>query len=375
MKRSKSGVSKGLGHAILIATEAQGAPADFGFIVETNLEKAKASAKQGSADRTLDSQLGKLMLNAVYGHGSVRGLDIDAINRHALREITLEIERSQTAWLKTLKSAKTMPKNPAPRSRALLVGCTKYDNLGAQLTLEGPGNDVVLMRMLLQNKLGVPESEIITLAEEPGDGTKRPTGANVQREMVRLAQTAQRQDQIVIYLNGHGVQMRTDSDKHPLQTTFLPCDAKMWDDSINDLTLRAKAMNALTSNDFALWVKSIVDKKASVWVICDFGHCGGFGLNPVDGKGEGEGIVFTYACLNKEMTSEIPIPDNLDPERKYHGLFTFILAKELAQAKEVLTYAELGDRIKTEYEARGRQSQNPYVAGKDRNKLILTGGP
>src|SRR5947209_6448159 len=69
------------------------------------------------------------------------------------------------------------------RKRALLVGCTKYDNVpGAKL--EGRANDVVLVRTFLKGRFGFAETDIVTLSEAVG-GERRPTRAHIMRELDR----------------------------------------------------------------------------------------------------------------------------------------------------------------------------------------------
>ena len=77
---------------------------------------------------------------------------------------------------------------PAPRRHALLVGCTFYENLDERWWLEGPANDVALIRRLLTgHPFGFAASDIATLAGWPPDKRMRPTKENILREMSRLA--------------------------------------------------------------------------------------------------------------------------------------------------------------------------------------------
>src|SRR5262245_16942930 len=52
-----------------------------------------------------------------------------------------------------------------PRRFALLVGCTKYDNLDERYWLRGPANDVKLFRSLLIDKFKFDPQSMVTLAE------------------------------------------------------------------------------------------------------------------------------------------------------------------------------------------------------------------
>ena len=66
---------------------------------------------------------------------------------------------------------------------ALLIGCTKYDNLDAKYQLEGPSNDVPLMESLLTSRYHFDKKDIRKLVETGGDG--RPTYANIRARSSR----------------------------------------------------------------------------------------------------------------------------------------------------------------------------------------------
>src|SRR5262245_59571847 len=126
-------------------------------------------------------------------------------------------------------------KDPTPgRRHALLVGVTRYPALPPKFQLEGPANDVELLRRTLGERFGFPAADIVILTE-PGRPQRRPTRSNIQREFRRLAAAARPGDQVVILLSGHGSQ-QPESDPpdpvHPeadgLDETFLPADVGPW---------------------------------------------------------------------------------------------------------------------------------------------------
>ena len=82
-----------------------------------------------------------------------------------------------TAWAGVAESAE----RTGPRKFALLAGCTKYPNLPESFQLQGPGNDVVLMRDLLIERFGFTKADIVILREASGGEANRPTRANIQR--------------------------------------------------------------------------------------------------------------------------------------------------------------------------------------------------
>ncbi|HEY2827166.1 MAG TPA: caspase family protein [Pirellulales bacterium] len=124
---------------------------------------------------------------------------------------------------------------------ALLVGCTKYFNHeGWQL--EGPANDVQLLREVLTKHFGFESANITTLVDGIDD-QHSPTKANIRREFENLAARAHDRDQIVVLLSGHGSQQPEQDSTAPsdhkldgLDEIFLPADAGEWDEGQHSVT-------------------------------------------------------------------------------------------------------------------------------------------
>jgi hypothetical protein len=79
--------------------------------------------------------------------------------------------------------------------RALLVGCSSYYYLGSSYQLDGPANDVPLVRRALVERFGFSPDNIVVLAQGQGSD-HRPTRANIVREFTRLVEEAASGDQI-----------------------------------------------------------------------------------------------------------------------------------------------------------------------------------
>src|SRR5205085_7245484 len=114
---------------------------------------------------------------------------------------------------------------------------TKYDNLKPNRSLQGPANDVELMRKFFTDQLQLDKKTIAVLSEpEAARGQQfRPTRANIEREIQNLIATAREGDQIVLLLAGHGGQQPERKDPDPtylkpdgLDQMFLPCDCGQW---------------------------------------------------------------------------------------------------------------------------------------------------
>jgi hypothetical protein len=319
---------------------------------------------------------------------------------------------------------------PGPRSdrHALLVGCSHYPNLSARFQLEGPANDVVLMRRVLEEHFQFPPDKIVTLSE--AEGKKRgkdgyPTRANIEREFRRLAQVARARDQVFILMGGHGSQQpeanppKGEPEPDGLDEIFLPRDVGKWEDKTGTVA------NAIIDDELGEWLDAIRAKKASVCIVFDACHSGtmtrgatevkyrqveptgelgipkkaikeaedkaaqreaakggpktrGGGPPPTGGVpvklGEKGGLVAIAAAQPNEPTLECELPVRSKDGRS-HGLLTYTICQVLTKAVETtskpLTYSELAQRIQLEYVAAGRTSPTPVLEGGDKDREVL----
>lgn len=160
------------------------------------------------------------------------------------------------------------------QGRALLIGCTKYDHLDSSLHLQGPGNDVLLMRDLLCERFGFASERVVILAESVGQPEFRPIRTNIEREFRRLGREAVAGEQVLIFLAGHGSQQpdlnpsSDDPEPDGLDEVFLPADVKNWNDSVGQVP------NAIVDDEFRAWLTEIEQRRAAVTVIMDACHSG-----------------------------------------------------------------------------------------------------
>jgi hypothetical protein len=320
--------------------------------------------------------------------------------------------------------AQSPPPGPRTDCRALLVGVTFYEHLPKNKHLEGPANDVELMRKLLIEKLQFSPDRIVTLSEQAGAQLGKeflPTKANIAREFARLATVSKPGEHVVIHLGGHGSQQpedKTAPDPEPdgLDEIFLPRDAGSWDAKNGSIA------NAIIDNEISLWLRAIRNTKASIWINFDSCHSGDMirGGNPAERardldpvadlgipkaavreavefakkrdaksgtqtRGGGDvpppfklaadsGIVAIYACQPNEVTYERELPPKAR-DAKIYGLLTYSLCQILTEAadngSEPITYRELARRIHGQYLAWGKQTPTPLIEGVDRDRRIL----
>lgn len=298
------------------------------------------------------------------------------------------------------------------RGRALLIGCTKYDHLDASLHLQGPGNDVLLMRDMLCERFGFSAERVVILAESIGQPDSRPTRANIEREFRRLGRDAVAGEQVLIFLAGHGSQQpdlnpsADDPEPDGLDEIFLPADVKGWDGGAG------KVPNAIVDDEFRAWLAEIEQRKATVTVIMDACHSGTMTrgvderarelppgvLVPTDvmrktqtqaarsststagektrgGRTPDVGfdapsVVAIYAAQSSEVTVEKLLPAE-GQDRKPYGLLTYTMNQVLTRSTRPLTYRELVRQIQTQYVGSGRTFPTPMIEGKDRDREVL----
>ena len=293
----------------------------------------------------------------------------------------------------------------APNYRALLVGVSAYPNLSEKLQLKGPQNDVQRMRALLSAR-GVPPQNIHVLADGV-EGAELPTRAAVLSALEQLAQTAKRNDYIVIHVGGHGSQQPV-PEGHPqavaepdgLFEIFLPRDVKGWSNQAGGAD--GEVENAILDHEIRALVDRMTAAGAFVWAIFDTCHSAtmvrsagnpemrlrqvtpdelGISREAMDRAAErakrqntaktaastgtatpGQAVYF-YAAQTHEPTPEAPLPYGV-PGRVPHGLFSFSVMQTLESANGPMSYEQLGQQVLTRYAAiTGERTATPLFTG------------
>jgi len=263
---------------------------------------------------------------------------------------------------------------PGGRIWALLVGIDTYLS-NTVAPLRGCINDVAAMRILLQTRYGVPDTQIRMLR-----GPEATRTAMLQAFADFLIQNAQigYGDQIVFHYSGHGSQMRVGPHEYEpdgLNETIVPYDSRtpgVYD--IPDKTL-ATLLDQLAAA-----------KGDQLTVILDCCHAGSgtrqvwapgatgvrripadLRLPPADldgllrsGGTRGRATsasggwratlpyVLLAGCQDREEAYEYESTvdtDSSGTQGVWHGAFTFFLLREWQQLPADATYAELYDRV------------------------------
>ncbi len=294
-----------------------------------------------------------------------------------------------------------------PGPKALLIGCTKYTNLGSSATLRGPANDVQLMKKLLTTQFNFLDSNIIVLSENAGD--RQPTKANIESAFDHIATQCEQGEHFVFFFAGHGSQVpdqRPASDQDPEPDGFdevlLPCDTERWNAD------RKILRNIILDDELRGWLQKVVARGSIPWVVVDACHSGTVVRAEVtetyrkiqpDVLGIPESVLTQaaaqaasrdawretiafevpeqvpelaalYAALPSEPTPEMTPPDGKDEQ--VYGLLTYTLYKTLTTATSAMSYEDLATRIRSQYRAWGRMHPTPIAEGKRLNDKVLS---
>ena len=288
--------------------------------------------------------------------------------------------------------------------RALLVGVSSYPTLDKRHQLEGPRNDVRLMRELLLQR-GFAAAQITLLAD--GLSEAAPTRGNILAALDRLAATAQPGDTVFIHFAGHGSQQPVDrntpegkDEPDGLSETFLPQDVGRWDGDAHTVK------NAIVDHELRARVDHITDRGAFVWGVFDACHSAtlvrgsderrlryrrvdplDLGLKKADftqvrpGTSKAQtgalgnaahtrgGSAFFYAAQTTEPAPEFELPLG-DPRHQAHGLFSFMVARALALG-EPMSYRQMSQYVLTQYGAISDSRATPLFSGTGLDTAVL----
>jgi Caspase domain len=296
--------------------------------------------------------------------------------------------------------------NAWAEKHALLVGVSNYPALEARLQLDGPRNDIVLIRSVLERR-GFEAARMQVLADGV-DGAGDPTRAAILGALEVLVARAKPGDLAYLYFAGHGSQQPVDK-AHPaarnepdgLFEIFLPRDVGKWDDKIGAVH------NAIVDHELAAHLDALLGKGVFVFAVFDACHSatlmrgvddgvkyrqvspsalgvphhrldlaqadalrtrGGPAREaeaalaaPSAGAGARGGYVAFYAAQTTETTPEMRLPAG-HPQRKPYGLFSFTLAEALATL-DGASYRQLGQHVLARYAAQNVAAPTPLFSG------------
>lgn len=283
----------------------------------------------------------------------------------------------------------------------MLVGVTEYPELRksfeargqlaeyeSRVRLKGPGNDVLRMQQTLVSVLNVAPHDIAMLTATAG-ADRAPTRANIVAGLQQLAQQANPNELVVVFLAGHGSQVpdQNGDEVDGLDEVFLPADTSVWDERTKTVT------GAIVDDEFAPLLAAIRAKGARVWLIVDSCHAGtmmrggdttdveraldgkDLGLPPAGEPGVvapprdertasldqlANGITALYAVHPTQRAVETTLPIGSDGR---HGVFTWFLTEQLTRSGPGVTFEELHQKVVSSLWNSGRGHLTPVLEG------------
>lgn len=277
-------------------------------------------------------------------------------------------------------------------THALLVGVNRVDALPRRLWLQGPGNDVVLMREALRAR-GVADERVVVLADGVAGAAGRPTRAAIAEALSALQRRVQPGDHVVLHLAGHGAQVpqRPGGDEPDgLDEVFLTADVQPWDGTAGVLP------RALYDDEIGDFIDALVDRGATVLAVFDSCHAAGLSRDqgrgarvravpaaelgvpagPLAGGAKAahgrlrrtDSRVLALAARGHESTSEEWLPRGAGLARtRVHGVFSFAVVQALRNGAG--SPQEMLDAVRQHYAAERREAPVPQVIGQGRRLL------
>lgn len=278
--------------------------------------------------------------------------------------------------------ATLLPGAALAADQALLVGVGRYPALPQRLWLDGPANDVALMREALLAR-GFAPQQVLSLSDAP-------TRAQIVAAMAAVLRGVQPGDRVVFHFSGHGSQQpqpagARQAEPDGLDEVLLPADVRGWAGPGEV----AAIPNALRDDEIGDWLDALVDRGAQVWAFFDTCHAAGMargdatrGLRAVApaelglalearprpgaprfGSPRLDGRALFFAGRSHEGVAEEWLPRGAGLARsRRHGVFSWHVAA-LLREQGLGEPASLLAALQQRYASERRQQPVPVLAG------------
>lgn len=313
--------------------------------------------------------------------------------------------------------AMALPGSVAAEAYALLIGASEYTNLDERAWLNGPRNDVDLVRGYLTSNPVLPfDPGNVHVLADGLEGAAPPTLAAIRAGMAGLAATVGPGDFVYLHFSGHGTQapaLDPATETDGLDELFLPVDIGPWNDTVGTVE------NALVDDEIGAMIDALRGRGADVWVVFDSCHSGTatraaptgdddvrarkllpaqLGIPdsamadaegvargnadprerpeaplPAPAAGDGTGrLVAFFAAQTTETTPEKNMPRG-QPGRRPQGVFTYTLFETMAE-RPGITYRQLAQEVLRKYSVLNLARSTPLFEGDLDQPVFGAGG-
>lgn len=287
-----------------------------------------------------------------------------------------------------------------PHKRALLVGINKYPNLPDNSQLKGCVNDVLMIRMMLEESFQFPPENVNVLTDE------QATEQGIRDAMEKLVADCVGGDIVVFHYSGHGSQMAAKGEKpRGYDESIMPHDSGRMNASFP----RQVQPRDIRDTDIHEWLQRLSQKTPHITLLFDSCHSGSITRMESDSQtggtilrwvepdplpaatvapaipaaAAGRGVarevgrsgwlplsdkyVLLAACAAEQGAYELEHSAGGAPQR--NGAFTFFLTQEITQGGTNATYMDIWERVASKVTGRFI-GQTPQIEG-TRDKLIF----
>ena len=258
---------------------------------------------------------------------------------------------------------------------ALLIGIADYSDANLD-SLDGPRNDVALMREVLLRRFELPDSHITTLLDEEA------SHLGIRAAFSDLARSLEPEDMVYIHYAGHGSRApdRNGDERSGYDQTWVSHGARtrpqaerssLDDYDVLDDEIEAWLGEVLAKTDHVIFVSDSCHS-ASVTrgeapkiraAPADFHEhpLGTRGLKPADTRR----AIRIGAARDVQAAAEFESDEGVS-----YGLFTWNWAQALNEASRGTTWHEVFQRAAAQVQLRRGQSQQPQMEGSRRMQVF-----
>ena len=250
-------------------------------------------------------------------------------------------------------AAQSIDTDPAGRKRALMIGINNYR---AVPKLQGALNDVETLKQVLITRWGFPESNIQVLINE------KATREGILAALKKFVTETKPLDTVYIHYSGHGSQvadLNDDEQDDKLDETIVPYDGRtasvpdITDDELDAIFSRLPTKHALivfdschsgtATRSFSIIRTRSIPQDTRIELYRQIGA-------PLETR-KTRGTVQILASPYVLMTGAAAYQEALDGpiEGRFHGFFSYALAKSLSSSSSNATAREIFRGVETEF--------------------------